>query len=82
VDGTERKAAAWQDAVDRGDAERQDAMPGRPLDLPDALAKRAKADCGEHAFGNTGYRPMFSFCSHFRRLSILGAFPLRCVHAE
>jgi hypothetical protein len=37
------KAAARQRAVDRGDAERQDAMACRLLDMPDSLAQRREA---------------------------------------
>jgi hypothetical protein len=79
VHGAEREPAARQGAIDRGDAERQDAMPGRLLDLSDALAKRAEAGGGGHTCGNTFIVLMFPFCSNFRRLSIRVAFPLGCV---
>jgi len=36
-------------------------MPGGPFDLADALAKRADAGRGGHAFGNTGYHPNVAF---------------------
>jgi hypothetical protein len=40
VHGAEREAAARQGAIERGDAKRQHAMPGGPLDMADAIAKR------------------------------------------
>jgi hypothetical protein len=46
--GAPREAAARQGAIDRGDAERQDAMPGGLFDLADAVAKRADAGRGGH----------------------------------
>jgi hypothetical protein len=39
VHGAAREAATRQAQVKRGDAEGQDAMPGGPLDMPDAIAQ-------------------------------------------
>ena len=47
VHRAERKPAARQGAVDRGDLEGQHAMPRRRLDLPDPIAKRCKTGRGE-----------------------------------
>jgi len=40
VHGAERKAAARQGAVERGDAKRQHTMAGVLLDMPDLVAQR------------------------------------------
>lgn len=53
VHRAEGKPAARQGLVDRGEAERQDVVPRRPLQLPDAVAQRLEVSHAGHEWGNT-----------------------------
>jgi hypothetical protein len=53
VNGAEGQPTARQGPVDRRDAERQDAMARRPLDLADPLAKRCEVGWTRHASGKS-----------------------------
>jgi len=63
VHGAERETTARQGAIERGDAEWQDAMPDRLFDTPDAIAKREEAAASRagHALGT----PLIVQCCRF-----------------
>jgi hypothetical protein len=53
--------AARQDAVDRGDAEGQHAMPRRLLELPDPVAKRCETGRTRYGTENTAHNVPYMF---------------------
>lgn len=80
VHRAEREAAARQEIVERGHAERQYAVPRRAFDLPDALAKGVKAGRAGHTLGNTIPFDNVSFLfSRSSNVNPLGFFALGCV---